>query len=394
MTISGYQPPSRPDELMDEAARTFRLTFGGEPAALACAPGRVNIIGEHTDYSGGFVLPAAVPLYTVVAAGLNQGQDLDIFSSVFGRARVPGEGPAKRGGFEDYLAGAVHHVGLKGTGLNIYVYSTLPVQAGLSSSASLLVASLACLLEMTGEQWTPFEVALAAQEVENKFVGVPCGFMDQFACACSMPGYATLLDCRDNSHLEVPTSFGDAAWVVINSGIRRQLTEGGYAHKVAGVHNAIERVNARLGPDSQFTRYLQQDDIDAMAPEAGLHEQEVRLLKHVCAENFRVHAMRYALERRDAKAAGTLLNLGHQSLSTLFRVSTTAIDRFVEGALALPGVHGMRLTGAGLGGSLVALVAASALETVLPELDSALPNPEGTVFRIPGFARGVEVWKP
>jgi len=379
---------------MDEAARTFRLTFGGEPAALACAPGRVNIIGEHTDYSGGFVLPAAIPLYTVVAAGLNQGPDLDIVSSVFGRARVPGEGPSKRGGFEDYLAGAVRHVDLRGTGVNLYIYSTLPVQAGLSSSASLLVATIACLLEMTGEEWTPFEVALAAQEVENKFVGVPCGFMDQFACACSMPGFATLLDCRDNSHMEVPSSLGGAAWVVINSGIRRQLAEGGYADKVAGVHNAIERVNSRLGPDSHFTRYLHHDDIDALAPEAALDEEEVRLLKHVCAENYRVHAMRYALEKKDADAAGTLLNLGHQSLSTLFQVSTPSIDQFVENALALPGVYGMRLTGAGLGGSLLALVAASSLEAVLPKLEASLPNPEGAVYRIPGFARGVEVWKP
>lgn len=394
MTVPTYLPPSQPRDLMDEAACNFRHAFGGEPAALACAPGRVNIIGEHTDYSGGFVLPAAIPLYTVVAAGLNQGKDLDILSSALGRARVHGEGPSKRGGFEDYLAGAVRHVGLKGTGMNLYVYSTLPVQAGLSSSASLLVSTLACLLEMTGEKWTAFEVALAAQEVENKFVGVPCGFMDQFACACSMPGYATLLDCRDNSHMEVPSSVRNATWVVANSGIRRQLANRGYADKVAMVHSAIEQVNARLGPASDFSRFLQQDDIDALGHEAGLSEKEVRLLKHVCSENYRVHAMRYALEKRDAEAAGTLLNLGHQSLSHVFRVSTPAIDAFVDHAQALDGVFGIRLTGAGLGGSLVALVATSALEAVLPELEASLPDPEGAVYRIPRFAGGVEVWKP
>lgn len=380
--------------LVHQAAELFAKRFQESPQQMAVAPGRINIIGEHTDYSGGFVLPAGIPMATVVSARPNCLNEHRISSTQFGDAHVATGDLKKRDRFEDYVVGALHHAEVGEIGLDVLVHSNLPAQAGLSSSASVLVASLACFLQLKGVKWTPYEVALGAREIENNFVGVPCGFMDQFACACSLSGFASLLDCRDNSFVEVPATFEDAGWLVLYSGIQRSLAGGGYGAKVEMLKAAIAKVDKAAGLGSDFPRFLQQDDMGKLGKEVGLPKLQVNLLKHVCAENYRVHAMRHALEKRDEEGAATLLNLGHRSLSELFGVSTQAVDDICRQALKINGVLGIRLTGAGMGGALIVLARQGQMDEAVEELGRIVAPAGGATYRIPAFQKGVEIWKP
>jgi len=384
-------------ELVEVAAQRFRQEYGSLPAAVGCAPGRVNLIGEHTDYSGGYVLPAAIPFYTVVAAGPGRGDDNRLFSTTFGRTTFPAKAITRRGTFDDYLAGAVKEAGLSGCPLDLLVHNTLPPQAGLSSSASLLVAALAGFSELQGRPWEPMAVALAARRVENEFIEVPCGFMDQFAVACGREDRALLLDCRDNRFLEVQAAIPGHRWLVVYSGLRRELASGGYKARVVALKGAVDKVVNKTGMAPDFLRCHSQDDVAELALSASLPAMETDLMRHVCAENARVHLMRHALEQGDAQAVGVLLQLGHRSLSRLFGVSTPQLDALVHYAAALPGVAGMRLTGAGMGGSLIALVlderADEAAQRILAFVQENL-SPDGSVHPIDRFSGGVETWRP
>jgi len=375
-----------------ECREKFRTEFGRDPAVTTCAPGRVNIIGEHTDYSGGFVLPAAIPLYTVVSAALCDAPVTRVCSSTFGRQELPLTGLAAEGRFADYVAGCIRGSGLEGRALQLMIHSNLPVEAGLSSSASLLVATLGALHELAGCALEPLDLALEARRVENEFIGVPCGFMDQFAVACGQQDKALLLDCRDNDWLEVPALLPKHAWLVVYSGLRRELAAGGYKAKVEALKGAVAKVLERTDAEADFPRYYLGPEIEQLRTGAGLTAPEAQLLGHVCTENFRVHAMRHALEKGDGAAVGQLLVRGHESLSRLFGVSTKGLDGLVEFSLTRKGVAGMRLTGAGMGGSLVALVERDHAEDCRRELESFARehlSPEAAVFPVEHFASGV-----
>jgi len=387
----------RTEKRADSVIEGFRHAFGSPPEVVSSAPGRVNIIGEHTDYSHGFALPAAIPLYTTLAIGRSNAPETAVVSTRFGRVSFAPVPLAKHGGFEDYVAGAIKQAGFEGTALNIFIDSSLPAEAGLSSSASLLVALMAALFELSGQKWSPMDTALAAREVENSFVGVPCGFMDQFAVACGKEDTALLLDCMDNSHIEVPTALFGYRWVVVYSGIRRELAKGGYARLVATLKSAVERVIAEAGISAGFTRCFSQEAVDELGPDAGLTGPETALLKHVVAENSRVHTMRFALERQCAQAVGMLLVQSHRSLSRLFKVSTAGLDALVDHASSLGPVAGMRLTGAGMGGSLVALTAEENLDGTCADIERFVQttlSKEGKVYVIPRFCGGVATWRP
>ncbi len=383
--------------LVETTVQRYRQEYGVPPGAVGCAPGRVNLIGEHTDYSGGYVLPAAIPFYTVVAVGEGQEAVNRLSSSTFGKTTFPTDEIVRRGTFDDYVAGAVREAGLTGRPVDLLVHNTLPPQAGLSSSASLLVAALAALAELQQKSWRPMDVALAARRVENEFIGVPCGFMDQFAVACGREDRALLLDCRDNRFIEVPAVVPGHRWLVVYSGVRRELASGGYKARVVALKGAVEMVVQRTGMTADFLRYHTQGDVAELAGRASLSAQDTDLMRHVCAENARVHAMRHALEGGDARAVGLLLQLGHRSLSRLFGVSTPQLDALVGYAATVTGVVGMRLTGAGMGGSLIALVredsAGQAGERILTFVRENL-SPDGSVHPIERFSGGVETWRP
>lgn len=384
-----------PELLREDLTSRFHAAFGASPEAGAVAPGRVNLIGEHTDYSQGFVLPAAIPLYTGVAVGHGAGGELDVVSSTFGAERMPSQGLEKRGSFSDYVAGAVKLAGMEGLGLRFYIHGDLPAGSGLSSSASLLVALVTALSRLKGEPLEPMAAALLARRVENEFVGVPCGFMDQFAVAMGQEGAALFLDCQDNSFEAIDAELPGAEWLVVYSGLHRKLASGGYAHKVDAVRRAVSVLSLKHDLGEGLLRLVDARELEKLAAQAGLSPEDVALLVHVASENKRVFLMRHALQRKNPEEVGWILRDGHRSLSLDFGVSTPLLDGLVEFAESIPGVLGIRLTGAGMGGSLVALVrsqdcrvAATALQTYLVEHIS----PEGRVFAIGQPAGGVMGW--
>ena len=306
----------------------------------ARAPGRVNLIGDHTDYTGGLVLPMAVDLATSVT-GERGGQVVRLRSTLASEeAVVPldvADPAAVTPAWARYVAGVVA-VLRPATGFTGAVSTTLPVGAGLSSSAALELAVALAL----GFEGTPLELALACQRAEQIASGVPCGIMDQLASAAGVAGHALLIDCRTNEVTPVPLLAGLQV-VVVHSGEARALAGSAYAERRVQCEAAADEI----GPLRDATA----------ADVASLSDPVVRRrARHVVTENARVHAFVDALDRRDPGTAGRLMVESHASLRDDFEVSTPALDALVERLTATPGVLGARLTGAGFGGCVVALV--------------------------------------
>jgi galactokinase len=305
----------------------------------AVAPGRVNLIGDHTDYTGGYVLPMAVHLATTVE--LEPGGDRVWLESQEQAepAVVPldvDDPAAVEPGWARYVAGVVAElrptVGGRGR-----VSSTLPVGAGLSSSAALEVAVALAL----GFEGSPLELARLCQRAEQRASGVPCGIMDQLASAAGVAGHALLIDCTSETVSPVPLPT-DVEVVAIHSGVTRALAGSAYAERRA----ACEQAADLLGPLRAAS----------MADLAGIDDPVVRRrARHVVTENQRVVAMADALAAHDPVAAGALMADSHVSLRDDFEVSTPELDELVERLGATRGVYGARLTGAGFGGCVVAL---------------------------------------
>ncbi len=411
--------------LLEEARLHFVERFGVEPQSQAVAPGRVNLIGEHTDYASGFVLPAAIPLYTCVLVAQGSGQETVMVSTRFGEATIPATAVGNFDGFARYMAGAIQECRLEGTPLQILIHGNMPVEAGLSSSASLLVAAIAALgggarrapplfsrcgtngqaapaeLRPAGsrhlaEHETRMGFALAARAVENDYVGVPCGLMDPFAVACAEPDYALLLDCLDNHHVSVRAVVPGHSWLVLYTGIRRQLTNGCYGANVEAVNEAMKKLDKVAGlKASHMLRTYSSEAVERAAKIAWVPPEHLPLLGHVAAENSRVHLMRHALERGDAQMVGTILRLGHDSLSQQFGVSLPEIDEFVGAAYEITGVVGMRLTGAGMGGSLLMLAKSDNLEELMIRVEGLARRTlslDAEVFAVESFVDGV-TWR-
>ena len=331
------------------ARAAFRQAFAAEPAALWQAPGRVNLIGEHTDYNDGFVLPCAIDRRTVVAVGPG-GEGIRVAAADLGEqdAFSPALPMAHGAIWADYIRGVAAELLADGhplPPLDLAIAGDVPLGAGLSSSASLEVAVAAAL---TGGAARGEAAALIGQRAENNFVGCQCGIMDQLVSACAVAGHALLIDCRDLSRRPVPLPV-DAAIVVIDSGVRHQHTGSGYNDRRAECDRAVRHycVSALR-------------DLDEPALERGraaLDDVAYRRARHVVTENARVLAAAAALAAGDLVAMGRLMADSHRSMRDDFQITVPAIDRIV--ALAdefIAGSGGARLTGGGFGGSVVALV--------------------------------------
>ena len=311
------------------------------------APGRVNLIGDHTDYTGGFVLPMAVHLGTTVDAEptsdlVQLASDQDPEVAVV--ALNEGEPRSVEPSWARYIAGVVAELRPR-TGLRGRVCSTLPLGAGLSSSASLEVAVALAL----GFKGTPLELAQACQRAEQRASGVPCGIMDQLTSAAGRAGHALLIDCSCFSIRPVRRPDGIDV-VAVHSGESRRLVGSAYADRKADCDEAARLI----GPLRQAT----------VSDLAGIRDRRIRRrARHVITENARVLAFAEAWEEGDMVAAGQLMEASHASLRDDFEVSTTALDSLVERLRGTPGVLGARLTGAGFGGCAVALAEPGALTT-------------------------------
>ena len=347
------------------------------------APGRVNLIGEHTDYNLGYVLPAAIDLEIRIAylptddglvrlIRLDSGET-DAFDTAADRPRS--------GSWLDYVAGtawALREAGLPIGGLRGVVASTLPPNAGLSSSAAIELASAWAMLDETAPTIDPLRLARICQRAENGYVGVQSGLMDQFAEACGVADSAMLLDCRSLDWRPVPIPDG-LALVVCHTGSARHLDGSAYNERRAQCQAAVDV----LAVDDPSITSLRDVTEAALAAAADRLPPVVRRrAEHIVAENARVLATVEALEADDRSAIGRLFAASHASLRDRFEVSSPELDAMVEIAVGVPGVVGARMTGAGFGGCTINLVEEGAADALRAAVERDYPARTGLVPRV------------
>ncbi len=334
---------------------SFTELFGRPPAITASAPGRVNLIGEHTDYNNGFMLPMPIPQRTVVELGPSGSSWVRAWSAnVTSDAIVPFElgTEARRGSWIDYAQGVtatLHEAGIQIDGFDLRVSSTIPVGSGLSSSAAFLVALLRGMREAFRFDLDDAALAQIAWRAEVDFVGVPVGIMDQMVCSLGRPDHALLIDAQSLATSDVPLPRTGEV-VVVDSGIQHRHADGEYRTRRA----ECERASAQLGVAS--LRALTVADLSSTAVQS-LPQPLGQRVRHVVTENARVGRLADALRAGDLETSGRLLTEGHASLRDDYQVSTPEIDALVDIAAAESGIFGARLTGGGFGGSIVALAA-------------------------------------
>ena len=344
------------------ASSLFESSFSSRPAVAASAPGRVNLIGEHTDYNGAPVLPVALERRTAVAAALEDGWFL--VSALDGIVRgVEIDRPLRRD-WTDYLVGVVRElraIGAAPSGARIAVATTLPVGAGLSSSAALAVAAAKALSLLAGRRLTPAQLVEVAYRAEHEQVGVRCGRMDQTAAAHAASGTALLFETGSGAIQLVP--FPGRLWVV-ETGVTHRLT-GGELDRRRRECEAALAVCRQLWPRLAHLSDLSTDDLPTVKARLGL--DLAARVRHVVTETFRTRMAADALGRGDLGQLGWLLVEGHESLRVDYRSTIPEADAIVELAMD-HGAFGARLTGAGWGGCVVVLVADDRSPRVLAEI--------------------------
>jgi galactokinase len=342
----------------DHIHSLFRSHFGGEPDVIATAPGRVNLIGEHTDYNEGFVFPAAIDRGLLVAAEAVDGPT-DLFSAQMG-AGQPFEANsvilAEVKGWAGYAAGMAWAMRLPEIPLpNIraVVDSSIPIGSGVSSSAAIEVAFGTVWNELAGLQMPPDELARRAQKCENEYVGVACGIMDQMASAMGREGHAMFLDTRTLKIDYAPIPDGLVV-VLCDTGKPRALTESAYNERRGQCEQASRALDVPM---------LRDADLEGLErARGGMSETVYRRARHVVTENARCLGFRDALERGDLETLDRLMRESHVSLRDDYEVSSPELDAMAEAAWEAPGCVGARMTGAGFGGACVALVREEAVD--------------------------------
>jgi galactokinase len=357
------------------AERRFAEIFGSPPQWLAAAPGRVNLIGEHTDYNGGFVFPLAIERYTVIAArpGEPQGDDATVraYSAMFeemAEFSLKNLQP-KRRDWMSYLRGVFAGCAERGmtTGsLDLLVDSKVPLGGGLSSSAALEVATATLLEAVTGCTLEPVAKARLAQKAEHEYAGMPCGIMDQFSSTLGEAGRLLLIDCRSETAELVPLDDADVAVLIVNSNVKHELTGTEYADRRSQCFEAARRLGAEMLRDVT-SEQLENE-------QAKLDLLLYRRARHVVTENERTLQAAAALQDRDWPQVGELMYASHASLRDDFEVSCPELDALVEIAQSIGrsgGVIGARMTGGGFGGSIVALVEAARVREIAERMSTA-----------------------
>ncbi len=340
------------------ATRAFEERFGGMPAVRARAPGRVNLIGEHTDYNEGFVLPIAIDRAVWVVARPRPDRRVHLLAADFMEEAAFSLDELRPGGVRGWaaypagVAWALEEAGFRLPGLEGTVAGDVPIGSGLSSSAALEVAFAMAWMALGGDEVPRMELARLCQRAENEFVGVRCGIMDQMAALFGRRGHALLIDCRSLETRLVPLPAG-AVVLVADSGVRRELAASAYNERRAQCEEAVRRLRERY-PEIRALRDVSPAQLEAAR--GVLPELIYRRARHVVTENERVLHAVAALERGDLSAFGELLNASHESLQRDYEVSIPELDVLVEAARSVPGVYGARLTGAGFGGSILAVV--------------------------------------
>ncbi len=364
--------------LLEQVTVEFERRYGEAPAIVVRAPGRVNLIGEHTDYNDGFVLPMAIDRAVWIALRSSGGRRMSVCSLDFDETvEFSLEGSARGGsGWGEYLKGVAWSLGEAGyrvSGWEGIVAGDVPIGAGLSSSAALELAAARAFASVSDLPWVPAAMARIAQQAENEWVGVRCGIMDQMVSAAGREGHALLIDCRSLETQAAPLPPGTAV-VVMDTATRRGLLDSAY--------------NERRGQCEAAARFFGEPALRDVTLEAllergvGLEDLVRRRARHVVTENARTLQAADAMRRGEPEALGRLMSASHVSLRDDFEVSSGELNRMVECAERQKGCLGARMTGAGFGGCAVALVQAEASQAFVDSVASDYRRATGLEPRV------------
>lgn len=357
------QASARFEDVIQKLRSTFQAQFEGE-CRIFRAPGRVNLIGEHTDYNDGFVLPAAIGLDTWVAAAPVDSGELVIYSAQqrqMVKFLASESAPQPRRDWTDYIRGVkaeLQRIGIANRGVNMLVDGNVPIGAGLSSSAAIEVASALALVDAAQAELDSVAMARLCQRAENEFVGARCGIMDQFTCLHGQRGHAILLDCRSLEYRPLPLP-ARLKLVICNTMVKHSLAAGEYNARRAECEECVTELS-RMRPGISALRDVSETELPAGV--AKLPERLGRRLRHVISENARVLRAGEALRSGDMERFGELMYESHASLRDDFQVSCRELDVMVELAKALPGTIGARMTGGGFGGCTINVVEEEAVD--------------------------------
>jgi galactokinase len=344
-------------------ATLYRERFGDDPRVFR-APGRVNLIGEHTDYNDGFVMPAAIDFATFVATAPRHDRMLVIRSENFNEERVfdlDEADPRPMRHWSDYVRGVaviLERADHRLRGANLLIQGEIPLGAGLSSSAAIEVATALALLHVSDKPLPPLDVALLCQRAENDFVGMRCGIMDQFICCHARPANALMLDCRSLEFRLVPIP-ASARLVICNTMVKHELASGEYNKRRADCEKGVKIIRRSL-PTVCALRDVTMEQLRNL--NINMPPVVARRCRHVVSENARVEEAVSALEDGDLSHLGRLMAASHASLRDDYKVSCVELDSLVEIASAQPGVIGARMTGGGFGGCTINIVAEEHVE--------------------------------
>ncbi len=374
----------REEDILKGLKERFSELYGdAQGVRTFFAPGRVNLIGEHTDYNGGHVFPCALTIGTYAAARRRE-DDRILLYSMNGKVDSPVEysihdlEPAGKSGWTMYPLGVVWAFAGRGmqlpAGFEMAIYGNIPNGSGLSSSASLEVLTGFVLRELYGFAVDLVELAKIGQYSENNYNGMKCGIMDQFASAMGKKDHAIFLDTADLSYTYAPVRLGNRKLVITNSKVKHQLTDSGYNDRRASCEKALSILKKTT--DIRALGDLTPEAFEACKETLG-DEDLIRKAKHAVYENARTVRAVEALERGEIESFGRLMNESHISLRDDYDVSCPEVDILAEEAWKIPGVLGARITGGGFGGCTVAIVDESAVDTYIERLGSVYREKTG-----------------
>jgi galactokinase len=358
----------------------FRARLDASPTVVASAPGRVNLVGGHTDYNDGFVLPAAIDHRTVVAARARDDRTVRVHATAFDETATFSVDDCSPGGdWTDYVAGVVTELAALTDeslpGVDLLILDGVPQGAGLSSSAALEVAVGGAVAGVAGLDVTDEAIALAAWRAETSFVGLSCGIMDQYASALGRTDHALALDCRSRAIEAVPLGT-ESRVVVVDTNVEHALAGSAYNDRVAECAQAVTRLADALDRSLDSLRDVDVDDV--LAHEGDLPDPVFDRAIHVVRENDRVQEAVTALRAGDLERVGDLMNASHESLRDHYEVSCAELDFVVDRLGTVEGVYGARMTGGGFGGSVVALARPDAVS----DLDAAIGSDYREAFGV------------
>ncbi len=367
---------------LDQYENDFKTHYGAAPEIIVQAPGRVNIIGEHTDYNHGYVLPMALERRTLIYARPRTDNLIQAFATNIQDSASANLNSLQRDpehGWLDYITGVADQLVKSGipcdTGADIMVVGDIPVACGLSSSAALEMAAL-CLFEaLEGFTLDGPEAARLGQRVENQYLGLSSGIMDQFISRCGREDHALFLDCRTHEYRLVPVTFPDAIFVIANTACSRGLTASKYNERVAECNSAVAAFMHHLGKEGTHLRDYTLDELEKCAD--MMSDIVYRRARHIITENVRTVAACAALEQGNAPKLGELMNASGNSLKQDYEVTSMELDAMTEEARAIPGCYGARMTGAGFGGCTINLVRKDSVPTFSEKLMQAYKTRTG-----------------